>query len=192
VVERLVLYANSSCSTLKFLISHILSWGVYLLLIPYTFVRVGTIVDNSLNLYLSHTLILNPIHMKILGTAITLLGLILIIYTAWCQHTRGKGTPFYLQPTKKLVVSGPYKYVRNPMSLGIILFYYGISITITSPTMFFILNPCYIILTVLYLKLVEEKELETRFKEEYVKYKSEVPMLVPKLPLSFNNRDNVP
>lgn len=71
-----------------------------------------------------------------------------------------------------LIVSGPYKYTRNPVYLGMILMVVGVELLLGSlivfifPVIFmFVLN-----------KIIdgEEKILEKIFGEEYLKYKNKV------------------
>jgi len=79
----------------------------------------------------------------------------------------GKGTPFPLVPTKKLVVSGPYAYCRNPIMLGSIFYYYGLVILFQTISGIIIVT-LFQIFHAIYIKLIEEKELEIRFGKEYI------------------------
>ncbi len=81
-------------------------------------------------------------------------------------------------PTQKLVIEGPYTYSRNPMSFGILLFYLGIGIWMDSLS-FIGLVFIFMVLLVIYIKLVEEKELEERFGEDYIDNKKRTPFLFP-------------
>ena len=87
---------------------------------------------------------------------------------------------FNIQPEVKsesLIRSGPYKWIRNPMYLSIILFYFPIVVqhlTWINGTVFFIL------VTVLVLKMrMEEHFLEALFDQEYLEYKSNSKRLIP-------------
>jgi protein-S-isoprenylcysteine O-methyltransferase Ste14 len=66
------------------------------------------------------------------------------------------------------------------MSLGIFLFYGGIGIWVGSISAIVIVL-LFAILLVAYIKVFEEKELETRLGNEYSKYKRDTPFLIPRL-----------
>lgn len=55
----------------------------------------------------------------VVGILIWLAGLYFIIITIKLFAQIGKGTLMPWVPTQKLVVAGPYRYVRNPMYTGI-------------------------------------------------------------------------
>ena len=42
------------------------------------------------------------------------------------QAIKGRGTPNPMAATQELVVSGPYKYTRNPIQLGVMIYYLGL------------------------------------------------------------------
>ena len=80
---------------------------------------------------------------------------------------------------KEFVASGPFRYVRNPMSLGWVVFMLGLGMYESSVMMigfavglFFFLH--------LIVVLVEEPGLEKRFGESYREYKRAVRRWVPK------------
>jgi protein-S-isoprenylcysteine O-methyltransferase Ste14 len=107
-------------------------------------------------------------------------GLFWVFWSSWTQWTRGRGTPAPIAPTSKLVITGPYRYCRNPIQLGAMFYQAGLGIlfgTIVTGIAVFILVG---IAGTLYHKLVEEKELTERFGEEYEEYKAEVPFLIPR------------
>ena len=111
---------------------------------------------------------------------LAVLGLSLALWTVWAQHRHARGTPIPIMATKKLLTTGPYSLCRNPMLLGTILYYAGISICTTSflamlGTVFFL------ILMIVFVKLVEEKEMSLRFGDEYSRYVRTTPFIVPHL-----------
>ena len=116
----------------------------------------------------------------IVGSVLTVLGVFFLLWTIKAQREIGKGTPMPLMATRKLVVEKPYSYCRNPLAFGLVNFYFGISIFIGSPSsvvVVFVFSA--IILS--YIKLIEEKELEQRYGDEYVEYKRRTPFIIPRL-----------
>jgi protein-S-isoprenylcysteine O-methyltransferase Ste14 len=53
-----------------------------------------------------------------LGWMVVALGAIIGVPCIWEFAWRGLGTPAPFDPPRRLVISGPYRYVRNPMYLG--------------------------------------------------------------------------
>ena len=117
-----------------------------------------------------------------LGLSILLLGLGWFI-CGWTFLTfiRTKGTPVPFNPPPKLITSGLYAYVRNPMLLGLFIFLMGLGILLGSLSLIFIFTPLFILINVLYLKAIEEKEMEKKFGMQYLEYKKKVSMFIPKL-----------
>jgi len=90
-----------------------------------------------------------------------------------------RGTPVPFSPPPKLVVTGPYRFVRNPMLTGIFVQLFGIAVVLGSLSLAFIFTPLFIVINVWELKRVEEPELTRRLGEVYVEYKEQVPMFFP-------------
>jgi protein-S-isoprenylcysteine O-methyltransferase Ste14 len=78
------------------------------------------------------------------------------------------------EPAKALVVTGPYHVTRNPIYIGLVLAYFGVSILLTSMWVLLLLIPAVIILQ-RRVVLREEEYLERQFGEAYTKYKARVP-----------------
>jgi protein-S-isoprenylcysteine O-methyltransferase Ste14 len=97
------------------------------------------------------------------------------------QFVKAKGTPVPFNPPPKLVTTGPYAYVRNPMVTGIFIILFGFGVLLNSISFTFIFTPLFILFALLELKTVEEPELEKRFGKEYVEYKKRTPMFIPQL-----------
>ncbi len=115
----------------------------------------------------------------------TIIALVLMVagwlfanWTVKVQFSFGKGTPIPLMATQKLVVKRPYTYCRNPMALGTTAFYFGVAIW-TGSLSALCLSLIYPVVILIYIKLIEEKELEQRFGLEYLEYKRRTPFLIP-------------
>lgn len=78
-----------------------------------------------------------------------------------------------------LITWGPYHYVRNPQYMSLMLFLSGI--TLIQNSLYFLLFTVMEVATFHIITLLEEKELEKIFDEEYMKYKRRVPRCLPRL-----------
>lgn len=105
-----------------------------------------------------------------------LIGAVLMLW-AMFVFARVKGTPVPFNPPPKLVTSGPYAYSRNPMTIGLFIFMFGIGFNWGSITSVLIFTPLYIILSILDFKYIEEPELEKRLGKEYTEYKKRVKLI---------------
>ncbi|MBC8020240.1 MAG: isoprenylcysteine carboxylmethyltransferase family protein [Methyloceanibacter sp.] len=78
------------------------------------------------------------------------------------------------EPATTLVVTGPYRFTRNPIYVGFVLAYFGFAIVLTSMWVLLLLIP---VLVILQRGVVarEEDYLERQFGEAYRKYKTRVP-----------------
>jgi len=94
---------------------------------------------------------------------------------------RTGGTPVPFNPPPRLLTTGLYAYIRNPMFLGGFLFLLGLGVLLGSLSLTFIFAPVLVALYGFYVKAVEEKEMERKFGEEYLEYKKRVPMFIPRV-----------
>ena len=116
----------------------------------------------------------------VLSLVLALAGLYLILWSAWVQFHYARGTPIPLMPTRKLLTGGPYALCRNPMAMGIILLYSGIA-TLTASCAAMLAVVLFAILLMTYIKLFEEKEMSLRFGEEYLRYRENIPFIIPSI-----------
>jgi len=108
------------------------------------------------------------------------IGLFLAVWSSHVIVSLGDGTPAPWEPTRKLVISGPYRYIRNPMITGAIFILLGETILFNSWGLF-VWAVIFYIGKAIYIPLVEEKGLEQRFGKVYREYKSHVPPWLPRL-----------
>lgn len=114
----------------------------------------------------------------VVAVPILVIGLFLMIWSI-LQFIRVKGTPVPFNPPPKLVTTGPYAYVRNPMLTGVFVLLFGLGVLLRSISLVSIFTPLFILFNVWELKAVEERELERRLGKDYSEYKKRVPMFVP-------------
>jgi protein-S-isoprenylcysteine O-methyltransferase Ste14 len=114
----------------------------------------------------------------ILSLPILSLGLFV---TGWSvfNFLQVKGTPVPFNPPPKIVATGPYGYVRNPMLTGVFMLLFGLGIFIRSFSLVLIFTPLFIAINIWELKAIEEPELAKRLGEEYLAYKKKTPMFIP-------------
>jgi protein-S-isoprenylcysteine O-methyltransferase Ste14 len=120
------------------------------------------------------------IALQILGVASFGLGLVLFTTSLWEFAVRGKGTLAPWDPPTRLVVAGPYRYVRNPMISGVLFILVGEALLLRSwahgqwALLFLVIN-------LVFIPLVEEPQLERRFGASYEQYRRHVGRLLPRL-----------
>ena len=108
------------------------------------------------------------------------IGVMFSIWTGRLFLKFGEGTPAPWASPRKMVIRGPYRHVRNPMITSVL-------ITLSAEAIFFRSWPIafwmllFFFGNAVYLPLVEEKGLEKRFGDDYLKYKAHVPRWIPRL-----------
>lgn len=117
-----------------------------------------------------------------LGAWLIVDGLGLALWCVQLFNVRGLGTPVPLDPPKQLVAVGPYRFVRNPMLLGVFLVLIGQALLYRS-----LLLLAYalglLLAAALFVRAVEEPGLRRRFGEGYRRYCEQVPRWIPRRPL---------
>ncbi|MCP8305430.1 MAG: isoprenylcysteine carboxylmethyltransferase family protein [archaeon] len=149
------------------IIAYIPAGVFFLILIPFILVKVLPSLDLSLGL---PKFILAPFNL-IMAPFFLILGFLFSAWSVFVQFRIGKGTPIPAIPPKKLIIKGPYAYCRNPMGLGIFVFYLGFGI-LTGSLSSIGFTILFMSLLLAYYKFIEEKELEERFGQEYIEYRS--------------------
>ena len=134
------------------------------------------IVDRAIGIRMPIPLVLRlPV-----GIILLMIGVPMVVWTI-LRFLRIKGSPIPFNPPPALVVNGLYRIVRNPMHAGWTVSLIGVAVLMQSFTLLAIFLPLFIIVHIVYLKFVEEKELENKFGQAYIDYKKKVPMFFPGL-----------
>ena len=124
------------------------------------------------------------------GAVLMGFGLYYLFITIWLFNNIGKGTLAPWSPTRKLVLIGPYRHVRNPMISGVLLTLLGESVAFGS-TGIFIWFVLFLLVNHIYFVYSEEPGLVRRFGDEYLVYRKNVPRWVPRLtPWTGNTTNN--
>ena len=115
-----------------------------------------------------------------LGALVLAAGLALFVWTVRLFVQIGRGTLAPWDATRRLVVEGPYRYVRNPMITTVLTILIGEALTLgnlwiaVEAAVFFTINA-------IFFPLSEEPGLRQRFGAEYDEYARNVPRWLPRL-----------
>jgi protein-S-isoprenylcysteine O-methyltransferase Ste14 len=115
----------------------------------------------------------------LLGVALMTTGFALWAWTVRLFARIGQGTLAAWDPTRHLVVAGPYRYVRNPMITAVFGVLLGEAALFGSLTLL-VWSAVFVAINCVYFLAYEEPGLEHRFGEEYLTYKRNVPRWIPR------------
>jgi protein-S-isoprenylcysteine O-methyltransferase Ste14 len=106
---------------------------------------------------------------QVLGVAIGSLGAAIALWCVFTFALLGKGTPAPFDPPRRLVVRGPYRFVRNPMYIGAALALAGAALLYQSmPLLGYV--ALFLLATHLFVVIYEEPTLRRSFGPEYQTY----------------------
>lgn len=108
-----------------------------------------------------------------LGIAVLAAGIALDIVALRTFGRRGTTVLPALRPTSVIVASGPYRFTRNPMYVGLVLAYIGIAL-LANTVWQFLLLPAGVLAVDRYVIRREERYLAAKFGEEYNAYRRHV------------------
>jgi len=180
-MNRFKKWAEHEYSKKQRMIAVILGGVIFWVVIPILVIVFSSSIDQWLRL---PKVYYGPINSP-MGLVFIVTGWLFANWTVGIQFSLGRGTPIPLLATQKLVVKGPYTHCRNPMTLGTTIFYFGVAIWLGSLSALG-LGLVYPAGILIYIKRVEEKELEERFGSEYLAYKKRTPFLIPR----FQKKDS--
>lgn len=164
--------------TLRFLAGYVIGGTLFLFLLPYGLYKISLITGMTFGITDNRDLRL------VASAIIFIIGIIFAIWSNITLYKIGKGGPFEgagveISPkTQKLVITGPYKYTRNPMMFGACMYYYSLAIFYNSLSCILVVTG-FMIMALIYLKLSEEKRLNEDFGKEYEDYRKKVSFFIP-------------
>lgn len=104
-----------------------------------------------------------------LGAIIFVIGLVIMISCIISFAVKGQGTLSPADPTKRLVITGLYRFSRNPMYVGVTMILIGEAVFFQSVYLWIYLLLVYIAFNI-FIMLNEEPRLKKDFGEEYNRY----------------------
>lgn len=122
-----------------------------------------------------------PLVVSALGAGLLVAASILGIRSAVAMAGSGDGTPLPSATAARLVVTGPYRYVRNPMAVAGIA--QGVGVGMLSQSWLVIVYAlCGSLVWNDLIRPWEEKDLVARFGGEYERYRERVSCWIPRPP----------
>ncbi|HOW92532.1 MAG TPA: isoprenylcysteine carboxylmethyltransferase family protein [Anaerolineaceae bacterium] len=161
----------------------LLAGGLFVFLIPYTLVVLAPRLDAWLGLpdfYIGWINILVCVLLVICGGYFAFSSI-------FQQLFKADGTPLPFIPTQKLLANNVFQLTRNPMTLGTICIYTGVAILAGSISALLVVI-LFFSLLLIYIKKIEERELEIRFGKAYLHYKNNRPFLFPRFKSGKSNQ----
>ena len=95
----------------KSLLYLIIEAGVFALYVPLALLRAGARIEMGF--------------ISFLAIPLWLIGAWSVLRCFWDFTFKGQGTPAPIDPPKELVVTGFYRYVRNPIYVGVVFIFVG-------------------------------------------------------------------
>ena len=116
----------------------------------------------------------------VIGAALVLAGLAVVVACFARFVTEGRGTPAPVAPTEQLVVGGIYRFVRNPMYVGVTAMIGGQAMVFRSPATA-LWAGVFLATTAAFVTLYEQPTLQQQFGDSYDRYRRAVPGWWPRL-----------
>lgn len=133
--------------------------------IPFALLRNGARVETGILSYLAFPL--------------WLVGILVLLWSFWNFLKEGRGTPAPVDPPKELVAVGFYRYVRNPMYVGVLaailghFLWFGYWNLLIYTVLVFIAFH-------IFVTYYEEPTLKKKFGAAYEDYRRNVPRWIPR------------
>lgn len=118
---------------------------------------------------------------RIAAAADFAVGVLLYAWCVWHFAARGRGTPAPMAPPRRLVIGGPYRFLRNPMYVGVLAVILGWTILYRSRTLG-LYAACIAAVFHAFIVLYEEGRLRRQFGSEYDAYRARVGRWWPERP----------
>jgi protein-S-isoprenylcysteine O-methyltransferase Ste14 len=107
------------------------------------------------------------------------LGGVILLWSFWNFLVQGRGTPAPIDPPKEVVAAGFYRYVRNPMYVGVLLILVGHFLWFE--TIWLLVYAAIVFLAFhVFVTLYEEPTLKRKFGASYEEYLRRVPRWIPR------------
>ena len=141
--------------------------GTIMILVPYLLLT-----------YVSETFPLSLHGFRYFGLIPMALAALIYLRCAWDFPFTGRGTPAPFDPPKEIVVRGPYRYVRNPMYVAVMLALTGEALLFEAASLLIYAALAFSFFH-LWVVFYEEPTLRRKFGDSYREYCRRVPRWLP-------------
>ncbi|MFE5672715.1 methyltransferase family protein [Agromyces sp. NPDC056523] len=156
--------AATSAHVTSTLVEIVIFWGFFLAALPF----VLSWLEERWGLAVPFPPAATP-----LGVTVFVLASALGVWSAAAMSTRGAGTPLPAAMPNRLVIAGPYRFVRNPMAIAGIV--QGVAVGLMLGSWMVVVYAIAGSLVWNYaIRPLEESDLERRFGDEFRRYRSSV------------------
>ena len=114
-----------------------------------------------------------------LGAVLVAVGVPILLDSFWRFAREGIGSPAPIYPTERLVVTGLYRYVRNPMYLAVAAVIFGQALLLGNAVLL-IYGAAVALAFHLFVLVYEEPTLERAYGAQYATYRANVPRWLPR------------
>jgi protein-S-isoprenylcysteine O-methyltransferase Ste14 len=115
---------------------------------------------------------------QLAGLLVLVTGLIVACWCMWAFIFIGRGMPASVDPPKRLVASGLYRFTRNPMYGGVLLILLGEALCLASIPLALYTALAWLALHG-FVVIYEEPAMRRRFGDSYVAYCQSTPRWLP-------------
>jgi protein-S-isoprenylcysteine O-methyltransferase Ste14 len=119
---------------------------------------------------------------RVVGAILVVAGVGVLVREFVRFAVEGRGSPAPPVPTERLVVSGFYRYVRNPMYVAVVSAVLGQALLLWRPVLL-VYAAVLAAVTWSFVRLYEEPTLSRQFGSAYDEYRAAVPAWCPRLRL---------
>jgi protein-S-isoprenylcysteine O-methyltransferase Ste14 len=121
-----------------------------------------------------------PAALRVAGAALIAGGLYLLLECFGRFAVQGRGTPAPIAPPERLVVTGPYRRVRNPMYVAVVALILGQAALFADPRLAAYAAVIWLAFH-LFVLAYEEPTLRRAFPQDYAAFTAAVPRWLPRL-----------
>jgi protein-S-isoprenylcysteine O-methyltransferase Ste14 len=119
--------------------------------------------------------------LRVVGIALIVVGVLALLDSFRRFVVEGLGTPAPVAPTEELVVSGLYRYVRNPMYVAVAATIFGQALAL-GQLILLAYGAVFVAVVAAFVHWYEEPTLARTYGEQYEAYRRSVPAWLPRRP----------